>query len=181
MKKLVFFIFSSVAVFLVTLFFRLGGHKDVSLQVIDSPSLRILYKKHQGPYHTINSTITEVEAWAAAHQVACPQAFGLYLDNPQTVEERHLRSEGGCVVTGIDPRSLPALPTGLAVREITATKVVQALFSGAPSIGPMKVYPKAFDFIAANGLLSDGTTLEIYTTNSKHDATTEFWFFLKSP
>ena len=49
-------------VYTVTVFFRVGGHLPVSIQTIDTyKQVAVVSKAHIGPYHKINSVISEVE------------------------------------------------------------------------------------------------------------------------
>lgn len=171
MRKLLFFILSSVAVFAATVFFRLGGHKSVELKLEDRGELHLLYKEHFGAYHKINDVLVEVEALAAKNNIPCPQTFGEYLDDPRQIEERRLRSHGGCVLTaatsGLD---------GLSYKTIPARQWLVANFDGAPSIGPMKVYPKAEHYMLEHGLKLGGPVIEIYTVKGAQEAKTEYLF-----
>lgn len=182
MKTLLFFIFSSVLVFLATLFFRLGGHKPVDVVRAERPELHILFKDHQGPYHSINDVILSVEAWASQHNLSCTQTFGEYFDDPRQVDERQLRSRGGCILNRqLSQELMESLKTspGLNATSIPARHYITAAFHGAPSIGPFKVYPKVEDYFENEGLVRDGAVIEIYTILSKNEAQTEYLFPFK--
>jgi DNA gyrase inhibitor GyrI len=171
MRKLLLFVLSSVAVFAATVFFRLGGHKPVQIALEDRAELHLLYKEHFGAYHKINDVLTQVEAYAAQQNLPCPQTFGEYLDDPRLIEERRLRSNGGCVL---------AAPTnagdGYMFKTLSARQWLVAKFDGAPSIGPMKVYPKSEAYMVEHSLKISGPVIEIYTIKGAKEAITEYLF-----
>jgi effector-binding domain-containing protein len=171
MRKLLFFILSSVAVFAATVFFRLGGHKPVALNLEERTEMHFLYKEHFGAYHKINDVLTQVEAYAAKNNIPCPQTFGEYLDDPRMIEERRLRSNGGCVLTATAGAS-----DGYLYKTIPARQWLVAKFEGAPSIGPMKVYPKAEEYMKEHGFKLSGPVIEVYTVKGAQEARTEYLF-----
>jgi AraC family transcriptional regulator len=171
MRKVVFFVFSSMIVFSITLFFRLGGHKDVLIEVGEYPEMKLGYKDHYGPYHKINSAITFVENWAKSQNISCEKTFGEYFDDPRSVEERRLRSIGGCILnTKIVPTEF------ILYKEIPKRTYVKATFAGAPSIGPFKVYPKVEEYIKSHNLNAKGAPIEVYTIHSTQAAVVEYYF-----
>jgi AraC family transcriptional regulator len=176
-KKLLFFILSSALVFAATVYFRLGAYKPVKIEYSEYPELFLLYKEHMGPYHKINETIEQVEQFATLNHIPCLKTFGEYLDDPRQVEERRLRSNGGCVLNStmvVDPALLK--DTEIKFKHIDRKKYVLATFDGAPSISPIKVYPKVENFISEHKLQNLGTTFEIYSILSSSEAHTEYLF-----
>lgn len=153
------------------LYFKLGAGKPVHVELKPLATLRLLYKEHKGPYHQIGPVINEVEAFASRRNIPCKKTFGVYLDDPETVNEGRLRSEGGCVV------DRPVTPeAGFFYREIVdAAPYVFATFAGSPAIGPQKVYPKAREFANARGIKLKPEILEIYEVRGDQ-VDTEFWF-----
>ncbi len=176
-RYILILVFCCLVVFAVTVFFRLGGHKPVIIHQGHYPAVALLYKQHLGPYHKINSTIEEVEAFANEHHLACTRTFGQYLDNPETHDEARLRSLCGCVLDGVQSFSLnEPLPEGMAVKELPDREYVIAVFEGAPSIGPLKVYPKVEDYFRDHRIKRDGAVIEIYTIFGDREAKTEYLF-----
>ncbi|HPI41313.1 MAG TPA: GyrI-like domain-containing protein [Pseudobdellovibrionaceae bacterium] len=135
-----------------------GFFKSVEIEEGKRGPYILLYKEHQGAYHKIVNVIKEVEQFANEKLVNCPDTFGEYLDNPETVEEGRLRSLGGCII-----ESFPSdLPSGYALKEIPEKTYVIANFEGSPGIGPFKVYPKVNDYIRMKRLAMSGSVIEIY-------------------
>lgn len=175
----------AIALGLLILFLYLmqytGAFKSVLISVDNRPSLQIIYKDYMGPYHKIVSTIEEVETWAKAHGLKCRLSFGEYFDNPDLIEEGRLRARGGCLIDPLIPEEKTILkkldlPKDFKVDVIPAMKAVVALFSGAPGIGPLKVYPKANELIEKEKLIKKGNVIEIYEIfDTQNMQTTYLW------
>ena len=172
MKWILFFVFSGIVVFVTTLYFNLGGHKDVILSEVNTDGFHVIYKLHDGPYHKIINTIESVEAWAAKNNIPCPQTFGEYRDDPRSAEESRLRSHGGCILSS----PVSTVEQGLIQRFILPGHYLKASFEGAPSIGPFKVYPKAEDWARSHRIQFTGPVIEVYTVKGPHSMVTEYYF-----
>jgi len=177
MAKVVFFILSCILVFLVTIYFRLGAHRPVEISRSTETDLLLLFKKQTGPYHLVSSTISEIETWAARNNIPCRRTFGEYLDDPRQTEDRHLRSNVGCI--------LEQAPRGISspyqIKKLSVKNWVVARFDGAPSLGPLRVYPKVQSYLKENHLQQGGPVLEIYTTSGERAASTEYLFPVNEP
>jgi hypothetical protein len=159
MKSLIALVLLVVAVLVGTLLYRLGAFKPVTItEGIRGPS-KVVYKHHVGAYHKIVPVIEEVEKWAKANGEPCLFAFGEYYDDPDKVAEDRLRSNGGCIVL---KEWKTGLPDAFKYREIPNHWFVIAQFDGAPSIGPMKVYPKVQDYLDEHHFSQTGPTYELY-------------------
>lgn len=143
----------------------------------------IIYKTHIGPYHKIVSTIQEIETWAQTQGFKCRLSFGEYFDDPRVVEEGRLNSRGGCIIDPVIEKEVlerfkkdlaSTLPQDFKISEIQKTKAVVALFSGAPGIGPLKVYPKVEDYIIEHKLTPKGSVIEIYEVLSEQSVVTTY-------
>lgn len=156
----------------VWLAYYLGAFKSVDITQIERGPMKMIYKDHTGSYHTIVTTIEEVEAWAKSQNIDCTESFGEYIDDANKVEEVRLRSRGGCIV-----KEFPAnLPENFKTQEIPARSYVMAIFEGSPGIGPVKVYPKAETYMHEQGLVMDGPVIEIYVIHSEKEMTTTYLF-----
>lgn len=182
-KHTIYALALGLLVFFLYLFQYTGAFKSVTVAVDQRPALQIIYKDFTGPYHKIVSTIEEVETFVKTKGFKCRLSFGEYLDNPQVVEEGRLRSRGGCIVDPLVPEELSLLeklktelPKDFKTDTLPATRAVVALFDGAPGIGPLKVYPKADEFIEKEKLVRKGNVIEIYEIfNAKSMQTTYIW------
>lgn len=181
LRYFIFLIISCALVYGITIFFRLGAHKSVTIDLVKNyPEVALISADHLGPYHKINSVIETVEAWASAHNLPCQRTFGLYLDDPRDKDEARLRSKGGCVLDGVQSLSLSEpLPEGFTMSKLEARQYVVARFEGAPSISPFKVYPKVADWMKEQGLQSQGPVYEIYSFIGQDKSLTEYLFATK--
>lgn len=174
-KHTVFAIGIGMLVLFLYLFQYTGAFKKVLIATDTRGPYNIIYKDYVGPYHKIVSTIEEVETWAKSQGLKCRLSFGEYFDNPDQVEEGRLRARGGCLVEA-EEKTPATLPNTFQSGVIPSMKAVVALFDGAPGIGPIKVYPKAADYIIENKLIKKGSVLEIYEIfDSRSMQTTYIW------
>lgn len=173
MKWIVGGVLAAVLGFVVYLLLYLGAFRTV--QISDGPvqAMTLIGKEHVGPYHKIVPVIQEVETWAKSVGLDCTRSFGLYLDNPEEVDEPRLKSFGGCVLADA---KVPELPEGFSVRVLSAPHFVKALFEGSPGIGPFKVYPKVQAYIRAKGFEPLPSVLEVYIVHSAKEMTTTYYF-----
>jgi AraC family transcriptional regulator len=164
-------LFTAAVSLAIYLFFYLGFYKPVDIGIAERPAMNLLFKPHTGAYHLIGPVIREVEAWSAQNHVACDKTFGEYIDDPDAVDQDRLRSRGGCLVAG----PVEIKPPDFQYETRPGRKYVVAHFSGSPSIGPFKVYPKVHAYFAKQKLKSTQPVIEVYTV---HDNTveTEFLF-----
>ena len=156
-----------------------GAFKSITIGVDQRGPYTLVFKEHTGAYHKIVSTIESVEKWAKDNKLKCRLSFGEYFDNPRIVEEGRLKSRGGCLIDPLDPEDQKIfeslknnLPENFKTDIYSKTKAVVALFTGSPGIGPMKVYPKADEFMAKGQLTKKGPVLEIYEVFDPHSMQT---------
>lgn len=174
-------------IFLLYLFQYTGAFKTVTVDQDERGPYTVIFKTHIGPYHKIVSTIEEIETWTKANGLKCRLSFGEYFDDPRMVEEGRLNSRGGCLIDPLieeEKNVLEKLKTNLPqdykIDEIPKTKAVVALFTGAPGIGPLKVYPKAEDYITEHKLSRKGSVIEIYEVFDKRAMQTTYVWPIKN-
>ncbi len=160
-----------IAFVVYTVISRIGALEPVVISQESAGPFHVLTKDHLGAYHKIGPVISEVEAWARANGEPCSQSFGEYFDDPEKNDEDRLKSRGGCLLSksfeGANSDWASRLPKGMTLATIESRNVVKAVFNGAPSLGPVKVYPKVFEFMNLNDLKIAGAILEIYSFDSK--------------
>ena len=166
---------SSILFLAVYLYAYLGYSRPVALGEEDREELHLIYKSHRGAYHQIGPTLREVEAWAAENRVPCPRTFAEFLDDPNAVDQDRLRSHVGCV-TLVKPEL--SLPDGFVYEAKPARRYVVARFDGAPSIGPLKVYPKVVEYFDKQRMKMPVSNLEIYLQDGR-TFVTEFLFVIR--
>ena len=170
-----------IAVVVYSVMGRMGAMKPVVITEENSGTLHVLAKDHLGAYHKIVPVISEVETWAKANGEPCVQSFGEYFDDPEKNDEDRLKSRGGCLLTTTkeeaEKKWAGKLPPGFSIVTMDARAAVKAVFTGAPSLGPVKVYPKVFEFMKIKGLQSAGAVIEIYEYNQvTNEGTTTYLF-----
>jgi AraC family transcriptional regulator len=173
MKYIILFAVLVVVGFVLSLLFRLGAFHAVTVAIGDQGPLRVIYKVHIGAYHKIVPVIEEVEKWAKANGEPCRISFGEYLDDPANSVEDRMHSNGGCIV---EKAWLSSLPPDFIYREIPSRTYVKAEFDGAPSIGPIKVYPRVKKFMKEQNLTSDGPVIETYEVMPGDKVVTRYLF-----
>lgn len=169
--------------FLLYLFQYTGAFKSVTVSKDIRGPYTIVFKNHLGAYHKIVSVIEEVEKWSRENGLKCRLSFGEYFDDPRIAEEGRLTSRGGCLIDPLVENEIhilekirEKLPDGMQVAVVEKSSFVVALFTGAPGIGPLKVYPAAEDFISEHKLQKKGPVIEIYEVfDKKAMQTTYLW------
>lgn len=179
LKHTLFAITIGLIIFFLYLMQYTGAFKSVTVTTDQRGPYTLIYKDYTGPYYKIVSTIEEVEKWSQSQGLKCRLSFGEYLDNPAIVEEGRLRARGGCLVDPKDENETKVfatlkdkLPEGFKTDIYPEVKAIVALFTGAPGIGPMKVYPKADEFAQEQKLQRKGSILEIYEILEKNSMQT---------
>jgi AraC family transcriptional regulator len=155
----------------------LGTFKPVIISEKNAGPFHLVYKSHVGAYHKIVPLIEEVEKWVKAQGLNCKLSFGEYLDDPRQTEEVRLRSLGGCLM----PEPVTALPEGFEQKTLPERKYVVAVFEGSPGIGPLKVYPKVYQYLEDQKLSREDSVLEVYEVHSQEAMTTTYYFPIKTP
>lgn len=176
MRATIFVTFLAIVGLVLSLVVKLGGFKSVEISEIDAGPLEIVYKQNLGAYYKIASVIDEVEKFVRAHGDACRLTFGQFLDDMDRVPEDRLHSNGGCIVE----QNLNNLPADYFNGEISRAHFVMGEFAGAPSIGPMKVYPKVKNYFAAHRLIQEGAVIEVYEVMDDQTVHTKYYFPIKA-
>lgn len=160
------------------LYIYLGFSKPVEIAVEERGPLVLIYKIHTGAYHQIGPAIQDVEKWARENQISCPLTFGEFLDDPAAVDQDRLRSHAGCV---LEKEAAVTLPEDFNQEVRPRRHYVVGRFSGSPSIGPFKVYPKIKEYLQTERLKSSSlAVIETYLIRDKN-VTTEFLFPIEPP
>ena len=155
---------------------RVGAFKEVMITTEDQGPFKVVSRKHDGAYHKIEGTIEEVEKWAHANGETCKVSFGEFLDDPKVVDEDRLRSNAGCIV---EKDWTKGLPEGSEFRTLPRRRFIVAKFEGAPGIGPLKVYPRAFRELEEKKKTLDGPIIETYELLPEEKVRTTYLFPIK--
>jgi effector-binding domain-containing protein len=179
MRYILVFVVVTVISFGVYLATYLGAFKGVEITEVQQGPFKTIYIEHVGPYHKVNKVIEKVEKFMQSQGTTCGRTFGEYLDDPRQVEEARLRAKVGCII-----EAMPAgAPEEMKEGEIPARSYVQAVFTGSPGIGPLKVYPRVEQYMQQKKLKQTGAAVEIYEIHSikeKAAMTTTYLFPVKA-
>ena len=176
----------------IYVYFYLGLWKSVEVRYGLRPSLWVVGASHLGPYHKVADLINSVEKSLRDSGYSCDKTFGAYLDDPRVLEEVRLRAFAGCLLSDEEAvrwktqHSVPGqenpdktdksgdTPSAtLALHKLKASeRVLQATFDGAPSAGPLKVYPAAEKELKGRNYL---WSLEVYRVRDSK-VLTEYYF-----
>jgi effector-binding domain-containing protein len=178
-KKAIFLTLGLILFFAAWLYVRLGSYKSVQLSEVTAGPFKMVYLKHTGAYYKISQKIDQVEKWAHTKGEKCNPSFGEYLDDPKQISEDRLQSRGGCIVSEAVKIDSAEAALGYQSMEKPARRYLKAQFDGAPSIGPMKVYPKAMAWIQEHNLTLDGPVIELYNITSPQTIRTDYLFPVK--
>ncbi|MGE0631163.1 MAG: GyrI-like domain-containing protein [Pseudobdellovibrionaceae bacterium] len=185
MRVILGMIAGTIAVIALGLALYLGAFKSVEMEKVEHGPMNFLLIEKMGPYHKVSETIAKAEAWAKKNNIPCKITFGEYLDDPNKLEADRLRANVGCLIEDADKEAAlsslstsPQTESGEALKFETRPQqtYVKALFRGSPGIGPLKVYPKASNFMEDKGLQLSGPVIETYEITSPSDMTTVYFF-----
>lgn len=130
---------------------------------------------HLGPYSETIKTHDKVHTILKDDfSIDSESCFGLYYDNPREVPADKLRSETGCILTGVDQAKLEKIERKLTIKQYEARKSLVVVFplrtKLSPMIGALRVYPAFTEYMKEKGLKAAGPALEVYTfsTADKH-------------
>lgn len=176
MKHVFLSIALGIIIFGIYLAIYLGAFSSVEISREKRGPLHLVYKVHRGAYHKIVPTIEEVESWAKDQGYGCKRSFGQYLNRPVDVEEERLTSRGGCIIDA----PLDDLPPDFENLRIPEQEFIVARFSGSPGIGPMKVYPKVYDWANERRIKLAAPVIEIYEILPEGEMHTQYLFSTES-
>lgn len=115
----------------------------------------LVYEKHTGDYKQTGTIMDSINSKLLGEEgVFAGKGFGLYYDNPKTVETANLRSIAGCIVENVPEDKIKNLKNKFLVAEFPQAQCVVAEFpyKGFVSImlGVMRVYPKLSEYMQAH-------------------------------
>lgn len=157
----------------------LGAFKSVVIAEKEIGPLQLVFKTHIGAYHKINDDLQFMESWAKQKGIDCKKTFGEYLDNPDTVDEKRLRANVGCLVDQSIALTSADEQEKIQQKTLESQKYVTAEFLGASSIGPIKVYPRVKEYFKKMNYEFPDKSIEIYEIHSASSMTTQYLFEAK--
>tara|TARA_Y100000817_G_C16738970_1_gene491536 strand:- start:82 stop:633 length:552 start_codon:yes stop_codon:yes gene_type:complete len=155
-----------------TILYNIGFFKDAVIEGTQEVTFNGVYKDYVGPYHKVLPLFEEVELAVKNLGNSCSKTYGVYLDDPDEVDADRLRAKIGCIVE----TEVKDLPEGLKFETVGPAPFLKLSFDGSPAAGPLKVYPKADQWILNQGLPKYEFVLEIYISGPNDEYVTEYYF-----
>ena len=157
-KKWIIIILVLVSIVTSTLFY-MGFFKSMRVTEKESGPHYLMYKKHQGAYEELGPIFRALYALAEKQKIKQPIMFGIYYDDPKTVDPNKLRSEVGVALKATDFSRLKASAelkqSGVLFKLLPRYKyaVVEFPFRNMFSIfiGVSKAYPALNEYMQAKG------------------------------
>jgi AraC family transcriptional regulator len=144
------------------------GGKDMNVDIIEQPAMRIATIRHLGPYNQIPAAfgrLCEIAGPAGLFQEGA-YVLAVYHDDPETTPPAELRSDAAIVLVGDTP-----CPDGLIEQSIPAGP-----YARHSHIGPYEQLGDAWarfmgEWLPNSGYrMGEGTTYEIYMNDPSHVA-----------
>ena len=130
----------------------------------------LIYKKHIGDYSKTHIVQNEIYESLLADGIETTQGFGIYYDDPNTVEITKLRSDLGCILNSENSKKIEPFSAkyNIRIKEKSQCIVIEFPFKNQLSIlaGIMKAYPAFKEYATENGV-ELGEAMEIYDIPNK--------------
>jgi len=147
-----------------------GFFATVEIIEKDMGPYELVYKKHIGDYSKSYIIQNEVYESLLADGIETERGFGIYYDNPKTVEITKLRSDLGCILNSENSKKIESFSSkyNIRIKEKSNCVVIEFPYINKLSIiaGVIKVYP-AFGAYAAEKGIELGEAMEIYDITNK--------------
>jgi hypothetical protein len=155
----------------LVLYTYFGGFRTISFRVVDAGGELLAYEEVKGDYNQAKEIMDRVYYLLLNDlKIETHKGFGLYYDDPKTVETSKLRSDIGCIIEDADSTKIELISQHLKVKTCPEGKYVITEFPNrgfiSIIIGIIKVYPAFNDYVIANGY-KDSPIMEIYDTPNK--------------
>ncbi len=169
--KVILGIIGVLILFVLAAYAYYGGFYSISPEIQQSGGETLVYEKMTGDYAQSGVVSDRVYyELIDGHAIETTRGFGIFYDNPKTVETQNLRADVGCILES-DFSKLESLEGDFEITEYPVAKYLVAdfPFKGKPSIiiGIMKVYPMMNSYLEENGYEVDSPMMEIWDVPNK--------------
>ncbi|MCU7845754.1 MAG: AraC family transcriptional regulator [Candidatus Thiodiazotropha sp. (ex Monitilora ramsayi)] len=122
-----------------------------TVEILETDPVRLAGYHHQGDYMEIGRAFEKLAVYAASHQLLdeTTRSFGLYYDDPKSVEVEQLRSFAAISLTG--ETEIPVGDEMLQVREVPCGTCASLIFKG-----PYAELEKPYDWLFGQWLPQSG-------------------------
>ena len=147
-KYFVLLVLLTIAGLIFSLVQYLGFLKPVDVAIQTDGPVHFVFERKIGPYHEISDRMDAIARIIKAEGLNCKQSIGRFLYDPNKVEQDRLRADIGCVIPADYDGKIPEV---LKRDSIPKREYVIGKFDGSPSLGAIKVYPKAQELMNLKG------------------------------
>ncbi len=170
--KIVLGVVLALIAVLVIVFGYYGGFSKVQFRPVKQGGEILVYREFVGDYQQSGKLMDKVySSLLNDYKIQTSRGFGIYYDNPETVEASKLRSDLGCILEDADSSKVTVLQKDFKVKICPKGNylVAEFPFKGSMSIflGIMKVYPVLSEYMEENGYSDRVPVMEIYDTPNK--------------
>lgn len=156
---LFFTIFSVIGLLLAYAVWNVGLLKPVLIEEKELPTAVLIYQNVVGPYHNLSDVFKKIETESKKLEIDCAKTFGIYYDDPSSVEPERLRADVGCYSSTPPLKNLE----GFQVKESPIQKALIGTFDGAPWLTAFKVYRAMYREAGIRKLkIKNGPIMEVY-------------------
>lgn len=153
--KIIGILFLIAVIAIIIILSHYGLYANVTITEKEVGPYTLVYKKHIGDYTKVGSLMSSIKAdLETKYNIKAEKSFGLYFDNPETVDADKLRSVVGYIIENKTVADLENLKADFSVKEYPKSKSVVSEFpyKGLPSIiiGIFRVYPDFMNYIETN-------------------------------
>ena len=169
--KIILWILGLLVISIISLYAYYGGFEKVIPKIENCGGETLVFEKVMGDYK--QSAVVSDRVYQKLLDdfgIETTKGFGIFYDNPQTVEKDKLRSEVGCILES-DLNKIEELKSDfeVSVYPLGEYLVGEFPFKGMPSVilGIIKAYPALNAYAAENGYALDSPVMEIWDVPNK--------------
>lgn len=157
------------AIFIVLVYS--GLFSTIVISEEDVGPLTLVYRDHVGDYSETGKIQNEIyHALKKGYGIEATKGFGLYLDNPDSVDVSRLRSQAGCVLDGNDPAVAERIGQAFQVRVYPKVPSVVSRFPYRNQLsvflGVVRVYPRLDEYMKKHRYKT-APALEVYDLGAR--------------
>lgn len=150
----------------------LGGFKIVKVCIETQGGEKVVYQGVTGDYKQCGPLSNKIYySLLENDKIETFKGFGIFYDNPGTVEKSKLRSEAGCILEPGDEAKLAHVSGGFKTKNLPVKEYVIAEFPYRNKMSivmsVIRVYPALNKFCKSKGLYEGGAVIEIYDMRNK--------------
>ena len=153
-----------------TVYAYYGGFRTIKFTEEIQGGETLVYEEMMGDYSQSPTVQMKIYEALLNEGIETTKGFGIYYDDPKTVETSQLRSEVGCIVEGLDCEAIAQLSEKYNVKTLPAGNCIVTEFpnKGMLSIliGIIKVYPALETYCKQQGA-NNSPVMEIYDVPNK--------------